>query len=283
MDSGAIFVGQDHSSRSIFRPSARGRLFYWLFRNFLAPAINQSASGVFIPSPEIRQIVVSEYGIHNDLVHEQPLGVATEIFYPSSESTKRTRTLIRTEYGIRETDVVYIYTGKMTAQKGPALLAQAVHNLHQAGHNIQAFFIGNGDPQVIAQIKSSAGCRHLEAVPAQELGSFYRASDVGVWPREESLSTLDAMACGLPVIVNNTVFAPERRRFAECIYVLDDIQSLKDKMLDLLDHTLRTRIGTANESLVRESLSWKAIAGERCRWYATQIDERLDFGGESGR
>jgi glycosyltransferase involved in cell wall biosynthesis len=45
--------------------------------------------------------------------------------------------------------------------------------------------------------------RRPSFVPVNELADYFRAADIGVWPRE-STSMLDAAACGLPIVVNDT-------------------------------------------------------------------------------
>ncbi len=43
-----------------------------------------------------------------------------------------------------------------------------------------------------------------------ELYKFYSMSDVGVWPKQCSMTVLEAMSCEIPVIISNKTGAPER-------------------------------------------------------------------------
>jgi glycosyltransferase involved in cell wall biosynthesis len=55
-------------------------------------------------------------------------------------------------------------------------------------------------------LEKSPRCVALGFMPAAELGDFYRAADIAVWPATESISMLDATACGLPLVVSNQIY-----------------------------------------------------------------------------
>ena len=37
-------------------------------------------------------------------------------------------------------------------------------------------------------------------------------AEIGIWPTQESTSQLDALACGLPIIINENTGTPENKR-----------------------------------------------------------------------
>ena len=47
-------------------------------------------------------------------------------------------------------------------------------------------------------------------IALSELPRFFRSADIGIWPTQEFMSMLDAAACGLPIVVNDTLKAVER-------------------------------------------------------------------------
>ena len=270
---GYMHVGQDHSSLSVFAPSRRGHAYLSLYRWIAAPWVNRGIAGIWIPSPEIMGIITREYGIAARLIHQQPLGVATEVFNVHIMGLQA-RESFRLRYGFASNDVVFIYTGKIVQNKGPLLLANAIVRLRDQGIRARGLFIGAGQESAIGTIRASPGCMHLPAQPANALAAFYQLADVAVWPREESLSILDAMACGLPVIVNDRIRAPERRRHPECLYQLDNLDSLVQVMRTLLDVPTRQRIGKDNAQFILKNLSWDLIARERVASYEKLARER---------
>ena len=44
----------------------------------------------------------------------------------------------------------------------------------------------------------------------RQLSAHYRAADIGIWPRQESMSMIDAASSGVPLIVSDKIGEPER-------------------------------------------------------------------------
>ena len=71
-------------------------------------------------------------------------------------------------------------------------------------------------------------------------------ADVGVWPKQCSLTMLEAMACSLPIIISRTSGVSERVIDGKngFLYTEGDIIDLKDKMEIFLDKTMKTCLYT---------------------------------------
>lgn len=78
---------------------------------------------------------------------------------------------------------------------------------------------------------------------------------------------LDAAACGLPIVVNDTLRAVERIDGNGLAYVLNDQASLEQVLSLLLDPAARRRLGDAGARRMAEHFSWRALVQRRVSDY----------------
>ncbi len=215
-------------------------------------------------------VAVRFFGVRANKTEICPLGVDTELFHPvSSGNELEARSQLRKQLGFRDSDVVCIYTGRFDEDKNPVLLAKTVSQLTRANAPFRGLFVGNG-AQAHA-ISSCAGCRTHPFVPFSDLGDFYRAADIGVWPAQESMSMLDAAACGLPIVANDTMSAPERIRGNGLTYRLNDLEDLTETLLELQYPATRLLMGSCGAQRIARNFSWESIAKKRLRDYETSL------------
>jgi glycosyltransferase involved in cell wall biosynthesis len=110
--------------------------------------------------------------------------------------------------------------------------------------------------------------------PHRELPPYYRAADIGVWPTQESMSMLDAAACGLPIIVNDTLLAKERIEGNGITYRLNDAGDLAEKIRWLSDPGRRRELGDTGARRMIELFSWGALARHRLADYEAAAGRR---------
>lgn len=68
-------------------------------------------------------------------------------------------------------------------------------------------------------------------IPHGELYKYYSSGDVGAWPKQCSLTMIEAMACGLPVIISDASGTPERVSHGNgLLYHGEDHRDLQRKM-----------------------------------------------------
>ena len=221
------------------------------------------------------EVAVRFFGVRASKIEICPLGVDTDLFYPpSGDNDFQARGPLRKRLGFANSDVLCIYTGRFDENKNPALLAEAVSRLTRAGAPFRGLFVGNGVQG--RAISSCAGCKTHPFIPFSNLGDFYRAADIGVWPAQESMSMLDAAACGLPIVVNDTMSAPERIDGNGFAYRLNDPDDLIDTLLKLQEQATRLRLGSCGAQKIARNFSWELIAKKRLRDYETSLSgERL--------
>lgn len=221
-------------------------------------------------SIDAAEVAIRYYGIEPHKISVCPLGVDTELFRPPSDKpSQNERARLRERLGFGPSDVVCIYTGRFSREKNPLLLAQAIAIVRKDNKSFHGLFVGDG-PQAEA-IRASKGCVVHPFVAAAELPSFYWAADIGIWPRQESTSQLDAAACGLPIIISNRVRASERVEGNGLTYQEDNQQDLARQLDALFDSSTRAKLGKTGAKKMRENYSWFHIAENRVRDYELSL------------
>jgi glycosyltransferase involved in cell wall biosynthesis len=267
-----LFTGC-HMTASVF-PLANRKLPWWN-KERLRCTLTRTCPGRFTSfftekcygaTSDCADVAVRFFGVSKKKIDVCPLGVDTELFRPvSSERDYAARLELRQKLGFGGSEIVCIYTGRFSEDKNPLLLAKAVAHLVSTGEPFRGLFVGSG---VQAQaIQSCVGCTAHPFVRVQDLGNFFRASDIGVWPTQESTSMLDAAACGLPIVVNDTLVATERIDGNGVTYRLNDLGDLIRVLLGLREPQERRRLGLLGAEKMARDFSWKSIARRRLRDY----------------
>jgi glycosyltransferase involved in cell wall biosynthesis len=273
-----------HTTVSIF-PLARRKVRLWdpvwianvLTRVIPGRLVSFAIERCYAATNDCAEVARRFYGMPASKIAVEPLGVDTQNFFPirSGEDVEERRRL-RRELGFADEDLVCAYTGQFTDAKNPLVLARAVTLLRAQGLPVRGLFIGNG-PQN-ESIAACDGCVVLPFRPHRELPPFYRAADIGVWPTQESMSMLDAAACALPIIVNDTLLARERIDGNGITYRLNDSDDLAEKIRSLNDPVLRQELGSTGARRMTELFSWSAIARRRLADYEAAVARRLRRG-----
>jgi glycosyltransferase involved in cell wall biosynthesis len=273
-----------HYHESVF-PLARKKLPPWsqqrlrcgITRTLPGWLVSQATEKCYAISPDCADVAARFFGVPRTKIEICPLGVDTELFHSvSNEIEARARVQLRGLQGFSESEIVCIYTGRFSEEKNPLLLAAAIAELVRLGKPFRGLFVGNG--MQAQAIQSCAGCTIHAFVPVHELGNFYRASDIGVWPTQESMSMLDAAACGLPIVANQGMDAPERLEGNGLTYKLNDLRDLVRVLLELSDQQTRECLGTAGAQKMARDFSWESIARRRVQDYEYALGSRKPQG-----
>jgi glycosyltransferase involved in cell wall biosynthesis len=220
----------------------------------------------YAPTSDCADVAVRFFGVQERKIDIAPLGVDTDVMSPVSTAEQRAhRIATRARLGVLQDEVLFIYTGQFTPAKNPLLLAHAIESMHAQGARVKAMFLGDGQQRQL--IAASKWCIALPFVPHGELVDYYRAADVGVWPTQESTSMLDAAACGLPVVVNDTLRATERIEGNGLTYRLNDQGSLERVLSGLLDPAARKSLGDVGARRMAELFSWQSLVRRRIADY----------------
>lgn len=237
--------------------------------------INAVTKICYVIAPDVEEIATVFYNVPHNKIRLQSLGVDTDLFHPPlSAAQKATRQELRTKLGFKESDIVCIYTGRFTKDKDPHCLAEAIHNLNKRHLPFKGLFVGNGTEDDINFIKSKQGCTISPFVPVKELPPYYWAADIGVWPREESTSQIDALACGLPLILSNKIKVIDRVEGNGLLFTEGSATDLSNKIIALENTEKRLEMAENGLRKVHRNFSWVTIAKKRIEDYACFLEKR---------
>lgn len=217
------------------------------------------ADYLVVPSSYARDTFTAE-GYPEERIFVNPYGADPTQFHSDRKQDKIFRVL---------------FVGQITARKGVHYLLRAMSELRLP--NSELLLVGTADPlfaPVLARFEGTF--RHVGDVPKVELMQYYNRSSVLVLPSiadAYALVVLEALACGLPVIVSANTGAKEMVRDGEDGFVVPirDVEALKQKIL-LLYEDPETQQKMAEAAAQRASqFTWDGYARR-----ALQMYERLD-------
>jgi glycosyltransferase involved in cell wall biosynthesis len=215
----------------------------------------------YCPTSDCAEVAVRYFGVQKLKTEVIYLGIDRELFFPiASESDRNSRIAIRRELKFADSDVVCIYTGKMTEAKNPLLLARAIERMRAEGRSFVGLFIGDGAQRV--RVAQSKACTVMDFMDFIKLGPYYRACDIAVWPTSESTSMLDAAACGLPIIVSDRIYQ-DHVTGNGMAYRMNDLDSLCDALRQLDRPEQRQVLGAMGARKMREQFTWEIAARRR--------------------
>jgi glycosyltransferase involved in cell wall biosynthesis len=223
----------------------------------------------YAPTSDCGEIAWRFFGVQRRKVRVVHLGVDTDVFRPVVTAADReARDRLRAELGFAPEDIVCVYSGKMTEAKNALIVARAVEQLRATGRPFRGLFIGEGvQRERIAQCPASVV---VDFMPYRDLGRYYRAADVGVWPTIESTSMLDAAACALPLVVADVIYRDHVEGNGR-VYRTNDLDDMVRVLDELADAPLRAQLGAAGAAKMLERFNWQKIAAGRLRDFASRL------------
>lgn len=267
----------NHTVASVFPLYQEGkgtllhRLMFFVTRTIPGTMISWVTSKCYPATVDALDIAIKYYGIPERKTQLASLGVDTDFFCPQvSKKSEKFRAEKRKELGVSDDEILCIYTGRFTEGKNPLCLAKAIDVLVKKGEPFKALFMGNG-PQ-LEEIAKMKGCIVHKFEPYHTLPKYYGIVDIGVWPKQESTSMIDAAACGLPIVISNKVLATERVEGNGLTYIENDSEDLANKLLQLKDAALRKQLGGFGVEKIQKNYSWDKIAKERVEDYKKFIE-----------
>lgn len=199
-----------------------------------------------------------------------PIGANFHLFSPQSSS-------IREDYGIDGEEFLFMYVGSLSPVRRIETLIDAV-NILTDEKNVRLMIVGNGWTEELKDYYHTAkeedgkdtiiftGAIPYDHVPRYLAAANCFVSYVPITPEftiQPPLKTVEALACGLPVIATNTL---GNRRFIcdreNGLLAEDDVSSISSAMLSIMhDSELRERLKRHARTSVQE-YNWKRIVKE---------------------
>lgn len=180
---------------------------FW--RRYLYQGLKR-AKKILADSFSTKRDLMNIYGISEEKIKTIYLGVDCEIFKPLKEKhTLRQRLQIPDDFKV----ILNVGTEKYR-KNIPGLLC-AFGRLVGEGKNLVLIRVGRKSKFVqslVTKMGLTNNLKYFEDVVEEELPIFYNASDIFVMPsfyEGFGLPALEAMSCGIPVVVSNTSSLPE--------------------------------------------------------------------------
>jgi len=223
------------------------RYFYKFYSLFFTPFINNSNkyTKVFALGIEEYQYLKA-LGIKDEKIEMLPHGYNKNMFY----FDKLEREKIRKKLNLNEKNILISYIGKFNKSKRPDLLFDILTENIMKKYPIKILFMGQKESKYMKDLfypklktKNYASSVIIEeSKPFKELRKWYSASDICIWPKQTTLSSIHAQVCGATVIMEDHLSNRER---------VIEKNNLFEKN-NLLDATKILERILANEEYVRE-------------------------------
>jgi glycosyltransferase involved in cell wall biosynthesis len=236
--------------------------FYYIFRLLFSRVISEESDKVIAIQDKTKEVIRDIYGI-NKKINIVPNGTDINLFKFSNKE----RNNIRKELNISKDSFVIIYTGKVIKQKGLDILFKSFNSLINK-KEIYLLIVGGGPKEYIDEcykIIDKDNHRLIKLVGFKDqknLFKYYSASDLAVWPLQESLAMNDAAACSLPFIANSTMGDKTRLSNKNALlYKKGDADNLSKKIkIFIKNKRLRVKMGKNGRELMVKKLSWEKIS-----------------------
>jgi glycosyltransferase involved in cell wall biosynthesis len=209
-------------------------------------------------------------------------GIDREQFNPERRDMEWRRSL-----GIADDEMVVIFFGRVVMEKGLDVFAEAIHALATRGVKYRVLVVGEGParPWFEQQLPDAIFTGQLTG---SDLARAVASSDVFMHPSmTEAFGnvTLEAMACGLPVIAAEATGSTNIVRNGISGILVDGTES--DEFADALeayarDPELRRRHGEAGLA-VAQTMDWDTINSAVVRAYMHAIVKRRRLGRMTGK
>lgn len=258
----------------MLQSNSKLRRFVWNFisLNPLYRSILKKADGFIAVSESARQWLSNEFGITYDEIKVISLGADKVLFFPNVTARK----LIREELQIKENEFLIISAGKIIPSKDLDILLSASEPLINKYKNVKILLIGNGPKYYVDELKKQVQqlgiTDHVlfrDFLDKTALPYYYNAADVGVWPGQDSITIIEAMATGLPIIVpRNYRNLHYLEYFNGFNFGKRDAAELKAHLEKLLtDAELRRTMSSRSRKLIEDKLSWEVITKMTMNFY----------------
>jgi glycosyltransferase involved in cell wall biosynthesis len=152
-------------------------------------------------------------GVGDDRLIFSPYCVDSSTFETSEEARQRLRPEQRKLMGIADDRIVILFSGKLSKQKGPDLLLQALKQMEEELREmVTVVFVGSGELE--AELRFAADCEPIVDVVftgfqnQRQLSPYYHAADLLVLPSHSETWGLvinEALSHGLPCVVSSNV------------------------------------------------------------------------------
>lgn len=199
---------------------------------------------------------ILKLGINSKIIDSMLHGYDSEEMY--FDQTKRTE--IRKYYNISEDQILILYTGKRDNEKQPHLIFPIINKIDPKYYGlVKLMFIGNElevyHEKFIVELKkvnSQIEVIFVDAQPYKELYKFYSASDICIFPKQCTLSSIHAQVCKNVVIMENEKSNFERVYEKKNLFTANDLNEASS----ILNRNIINKCYNISEQKYLDVLNW---------------------------
>ena len=210
----------------------------------------------------VKREIVRLTNIQPEKVVVFPWGIDLDLFQPDRESCSK----IRTELGWPDNPIL-IMTRRLSPDYGVSDFIAAMEIVVAHVPEVKVLLAGDGSlrdslEEQVVKLGLSAHIRFLGAVPNADLPLYLNAADIYVSSSHtdgSSLSLLEAMACGLPVVVTDVPAILEWIEDGENggVVPIGDSELIAEAIIRLIRDPERSRImGQENLAIAKKRADW---------------------------
>ncbi len=235
------------------------------------------SDAIFLEDEIFRKDVVDLFNINPGKGYVVPVGV--DVAFINAQASKHV--ISRQEIGFKDDDLILITVNRLAADKGVDQVILALDLLKKEIPNVKLIIIGQGYQEkellkIIAEKGLSPYIRHYKHIPEEKLYAFYKISDIYIsafsYPGS-SLSTLEAMACSLPIITTAQPWLVEDNKNGFFLKN-NDPQVIKEAVLNLVRQKALEFQGQGSREKIKE-YDWQVIVRKAKKQYETILKEKV--------
>ena len=225
------------------------------FSVFYARFLYTRSDVVIVPFLELNE-KLKKHGIRNVNTVVVNLGTDMERFSPPSDKEEAKRSI-----GIDPKNKVIGFTGRIAREKDIPTLLEAFRKINKSDPNTSLLVVGSGIQRHEYEMKKTSNVFTVGA--KKNVVPYLQAMDIFVLPsltETTSLATIEAMSCGIPVVVTPVGFLKSyvKENYNGLFFPFRNNVVLKLKLKKLLENPhFAENLGKNGRKTVEEKFSWK--------------------------
>jgi glycosyltransferase involved in cell wall biosynthesis len=243
------------------------------FRSTAARLVRSRADHVVAIAEPERRFAAMALALPEASVDLIPLGVDTEVFRPSAKS----RAKLRAELGLTEHDLVLVHAGRLTRAKGVVDMIDAASLVYPKPVVLLIGPMSEDLRHAVADRSQGIRVEIQPFSPKPRLAALLNAADIGIWCGLPSLTLLEALSVGLPVVAGPGPHYPPLLGI-DGLYA-SSVEDLAAQIGRLASNPEQRRaIGNRHRRRMRSSRSWADLAAQ----FVTLYEDRERPGRNAG-
>jgi glycosyltransferase involved in cell wall biosynthesis len=182
----------------------------------------------------------------------------------------KARTNYRESLHFRTEDLVFGHAGKIQQSKGIEIFLRALSPIKDEQKRFKLLLVGSIEEQYKQHLLNLANDLHFKDLiyfhpfaTREELPNLLNAMDIAVWPDDITITAIEAMAVGLPIITCRSLYTQSiiGKYSAGLLVKRNEINELTLAIKSLVEDTEKRKVFSRNaRNAVESELNWEKIS-----------------------